>query len=268
LCGLTFIVLSQWPGPIASFFDRHGQLDPVVLDVLRAMCKNQVLAVSDLNKFRAKTGVAPLTYQGTSYDKTPWSTMELIHPTNALPKHILLYFLKGLRLALPVYIPVFALPVVIFSHRKLIRDPAKTLSIMFQGVTRSSVFLAAYCTFGVNTITIARALGLRSAVVGTLLAHLAPALSGAIAGVSVLMEKKSRRMELALYVWSQACVSIWDVLKTTHYFKPLPYGEVVIFALSFASIMHAFVRHPGDIRPTYSSIIQRFFDSDERHQTL
>jgi len=26
-------------------------------------------------------------------------------------------------------------------------------------------------------------------------------LSGAVAGVSVLLEKKSRRMELALYVW-------------------------------------------------------------------
>jgi len=67
---------------------------------------------------------------------------------------------------------------------------------------------------------------------------------------------------------SQALVSLWDVLKTSQYVKPLPYGEVLIFALSFASIMHAFVRHPKDIRSTYSSIIQRFFDSDERHQTI
>jgi len=48
-----------------------------------------------------------------------------------------------------------------------------TLKVMLQGVARSSVFLAAYCTLGVNTISFARALGLRSGVVGVQLAQLA-----------------------------------------------------------------------------------------------
>lgn len=252
-----------------KFFDRHSQLNAIELDALRAMCKYQALPLSGLNQLRAKKKLPALTYAGTSYDAKPWSTMELIHPTLPLPTHIILYFLKGLKLALPVYIPVFALPMVLFSYRKLIRDPVHTLQIMLQGVARSSLFLSAYCTIGVNAITFIRALGLRSGVVGVSLAQLAPMVSGAIAGgLSVIFEKKSRRMELALYIWSQALVSVWDVLKTKWHFKPLPYGEVLIFALSFASIMHAFVRHPKDIRPTYSSIIQRFFDSDERHQTL
>lgn len=95
-----------------KFFDRHGQLNATQLDALRAMCQFQPLSLSDLNKMRTKQKIPDFAYTGTSYDANRWSTMELIHPKIPLPTHILLYFLKGLKLALPVYIPVFALPMV------------------------------------------------------------------------------------------------------------------------------------------------------------
>ena len=139
-------------------------------------------------------------------------------------------------------------------------------------VATSSMFLSTYCTVGVISVVMLRRLGLRRSTAGAL-APFSVAGAGAIAGWTVLMEKKSRRVELGLFVWAKACDIFWQLAENSNLpilskiLTGLP-GQLLLFMAGWASMMHAFVRHPTMIRPTYLSLLRRFVDSDSRHQFL
>ena len=49
---------------------------------------------------------------------------------------------------------------------------------------------------------------------------------GAIASLSILLERKTQRAELALYVLSNAANSLWYILVKRHLIPEIPYAEV------------------------------------------
>lgn len=79
------------------------------------------------------------------------------------------------------------------------------------------------------------------------------------------MEKKSRRIELGLYVLGKAVEARYNHLRQLGYLPRIPNGEVGFFMLCLGIIMHAYVRHPEMIRRAYYSTMEGFFDSDQRH---
>ena len=83
--------------------------------------------------------------------------------------------------------------------------------------------------------------------------------------MSVILEKKSRRIELALYVMGKALEARYNRLRELKYIPRIPNGEVGLFMLCLSIIMHAYVRYPQMIRRAYYSTMEGFFDSDERH---
>ena len=130
-----------------------------------------------------------------------------------------------------------------------------------------------YCMIGVCMVPLMRRLGFRYSVAGRL-APLCFSIAGVVAGTSLFLEKKSRRIELALFVWAKACDIMWFLGKEQRHLPiiskvvtGLP-GEIMLFGLSLSSIMHAYLRHPHMIRPSYRGIMRRFFDADNRHQFL
>ena len=93
---------------------------------------------------------------------------------------------------------------------------------------RSATFLSTYCTFAINFALFHRALGLRYRYVANL-AGIAYNLAGFTAGFfTTLIEKKSRRIELALYVLSQALESLCNAIAGVHTYRP---GEIVVGAV-------------------------------------
>ena len=70
-------------------------------------------------------------------------------------------------------------------------------------IAMSSAFLTTYTAVGVTAVVLLRHLGLRHSVVGSKLSQCALVLGGMVAGLTVLLEKKSRRVELALFVWAK-----------------------------------------------------------------
>lgn len=56
--------------------------------------------------------------------------------------------------------------------------------------------------------------------------------AGAMAGLSVLIEKKARRGELALYVLPLAGDSLWYILVNRHFLPDIKNAEVLYFLLS------------------------------------
>lgn len=107
-----------------------------------------------------------------------------------------------------------------------------------------------------------RSVGVRRDTVGGLAKYL-PGFSGGMAGFfATLVEKKARRIELALYVLSK---SIEGVLFNRD-FRGKRLVELLIFAASFSVVTHGNLRHPELIRSVYKSTLFRFIDTDVRHQ--
>jgi len=205
-----------------------------------------------------------------SYDDAPYYGTQLLTQGQSFAQTIIHFFIRGLSLAVPVYIPVFTIPTLLFTPSLLIRNPGKALRRILQGITVSSLFLSAYCTIGISSIlTLRRFAGVRHRVIGNLALLVGP-IAGALAGTAVLIDRKSRRSELALFVFAHAVTSIWNFLREKlnrgfpHFDSSFisRYGDVAIFSTSLGIVMHAFVRYPNMIKRFYSSIMGYLYDQN------
>lgn len=196
----------------------------------------------------------------------------LLYPGQYTVQYALMRWLRGFRIAIPVYVPVYLTSTFLFSMGRAVRAPVATLKRVISGIALSSTFLTTYCAIGVCMVPLLRRLGFRYSVAGRF-APLTFCIAGVVAGSSLFIEKKSRRIELALFVWAKACDIMWILGKENpnpiirKVVTGLP-GQMLLFGLSLSSIMHAYLRHPHMIRPAYRGIMRRFFDADNRHVFL
>lgn len=121
---------------------------------------------------------------------------------------------------------------------------------------RSSLFLSSYCTASWAVACATTQAGLSNSLKG--------ALAGFAGGSMVAMEKKGRRVELALYVLSQALPSTWRTLVQWGVARTVPHGESAIFVASMAVIMWSYVTRPHLMRSSYLGLFMWFFGSGGR----
>ena len=167
--------------------------------------------------------------------------------------HAVSYVASGVLRALPLYLPVHALPLVLFRSQKLRTAPLPLLRDASVSVARSSLWLSAYCGTGfISLCAISRLV---------VAARVAPKawhalIAGALCGATLLLEKPSRRVELALYTLTQAIRC-----------SPFPakggalrekWAALPVFVVASAVVSHHFVRHPATLRPSYRALLMRF----------
>eukprot|EP00976_Prorocentrum_cordatum_P107692 1194693-Prorocentrum_minimum.AAC.2 len=71
-----------------------------------------------------------------------------MHPRSSIFAHFSTYTREGFRRALKVYLPVHVLPLLIFHPKSVFRDPLATGLKTTEGIVRSSLFLATFCSLG------------------------------------------------------------------------------------------------------------------------
>ncbi len=273
MCVSSMIMLHNWmynPRTLdpaySAFLTKHSQVHSVVRKGLADQQVGLPIDFAAINEIRAKKGLhlelaTPLS-NGVDYDK--WAPGELLHPGKGMLRYFLKFFYNAMKNSIPVYLPVFAMPIVLFYPGVLIKRPVDTLQRVLKGVLRSSVFLSLYCAGGITTITLLRSIGMTFANMGTYSQLVFP-LAGFVGGSATLLEKKSRRIELALYVMSKAVEGRWNQAVRDKLVTPFQDGDVLVFMYCLAIIMHAYQKHAGKLRDTYKALISKFFDSDERH---
>lgn len=164
------------------------------------------------------------------------------------------FWFAAYKRALPVYIPVYLLPLFLFHLKPLLRSPWTQLASTLVNINRSCIFLSSYCMWGwLSSCYIHHYLGLSGSVVGYL--------SGVCAGFNVALEKKNRRIELALYVLAQAIPAFWKCMQDFYGVVSLPHGEVALFAISMSGIMWSYCVAPHLMRKSYLSLFRFFFGS-------
>jgi len=141
----------------------------------------------------------------------------------------------------------------------LFRHPLKVAGHAAFNTARSTLFLSALCAIYQSTCCASR--------------NLFPSdhkflywFAGITASASVLIEQKSRRSELALYVAPLAADALYLLMRDHRWLGSMPYGEVLLFCLSTGGLMHFFTQHNGrSMSPVVNSIFQWLF---RKHKVL
>jgi len=83
-------------------------------------------------------------------------------------------------------------------------------------------------------------------------------LAGMFAGLAIFIERKSRRVELALYALPRAADSLYEIMYQHKVLDKYPNGEVALFAAAMAAIMYYYEHEPDAVSPLVHSVLSRF----------
>ncbi|GFH06175.1 TMEM135_C_rich domain-containing protein [Haematococcus lacustris] len=179
----------------------------------------------------------------------PLTPCEFWHPGQSCLEHTLTNVPASYARALAVYVPVYLVPALLVHRQKLASQPQLLLPKLAQGIGRSALFLTAFIALAFGSVCAG------FAVTGVSSGPLIAACTAA-GGLAVLLEKKSRRMELALYCLSRAaesscrCLVEWGWLPSALLPRRL---DVMLFAAGCAAIMHCYSDGAGQHRDVFRS---------------
>ena len=185
--------------------------------------------------------------------------------------------------ALKIYAPVHLAPQLLFHGGRLVTDPQSFLSHVALGAARSSAFLATFIASIYATVCLSRShsplqiLGVSQQAID---GGLCTALGCATCGLSILIENKRRRREMALYCAPRALYVLRSSAMPSCSRKAARYAcmddilpavlmdprnlsarmiERVVFSTSLAALVTATVHEPslvsGFVRPVLSFAI-------------
>ena len=160
---------------------------------------------------------------------------------------------RGFAKAVVLYGPVHILPLLVFKPGLLVRAPLEALARVVGAVARSSAFLATFIATIWGTIIFMRRPEIRNMDTSW-----GPFLGSMLCGLSLLVEKKSRRLELALYVLPRALHSVIAASpRGTRLWKR---WHPAVFCAATAAIGYCFVHEPGAIRRSQYWLFRTFLD--------
>ncbi|KAF8072623.1 hypothetical protein HT031_000283 [Scenedesmus sp. PABB004] len=186
------------------------------------------------------------------------------HPGTSCAAHPVSLFWPAYRRALSVYLPVYVLPALLVHRQQLLKAPLPILQKVLLGIARSSLFLSSFICVAFGGACAGHALAGRST--GLVIAG-----STWVGGLATLLEKKSRRMELALYVLSRSlesfarCCLQWGWLSPRLAAAAASRLDVLLFAAGVGAITHCYSGynglHRGVFRSKYLNILDFVFGS-------
>lgn len=246
---------STLPPSYLAFLNKHGGKSTAVITRVKdvASPRRPLADLAPLDAANMARGIAART---DPYMKVPCG---MLHPGEGCLPHFLLFLRKAYLRAIPVYLPVYVVPALLVHRKALLHRPLPILAKTAKGAVRSSFFLAFFCS---------------SAWLWTCCIHqllqrcddMTLAVGTFPAGLAVLFEKKSRRMELALYCLSRAaesfalCAHRWGWLRSL-----LPGGapparlDALLFSAATAVIMHCYANERDVFRSKYLNVLDWVF---------
>lgn len=85
-----------------------------------------------------------------------------------------------------------------------------------------------------------------------------PAVAGLVCGLGVLFERASRRKELSLFLVPHTLYALYLWTKQKNILRDIPFGSVVLFAVSMVSVMHAYEREPASLSLLLNGVLKYF----------
>ncbi|KAJ4966191.1 hypothetical protein NE237_018040 [Protea cynaroides] len=249
---LSAYILKQdsLPPSYKSFLNKHGGKDSVILQGIKELANSMPFTNLDgIEKYYKSQGV---DIKLDPQMKVPCS---IVHGHQSCAEHVISFFVQAYRRALPVYFPVYFIPALIVHRLDLLKRRYTILGKGLLGTARSSLFLSAYCSsawmWTCLLFRIFNRCDIPTVALGTF-----------PTGLALAIEKKSRRIEIALYCFSRAIESFFTCMVEAGLLprtKKLKRADVVIFSLSTAIIMHCYAQEREVFRSKYLNVLDWVF---------
>jgi len=139
---------------------------------------------------------------------------DLIHPEDpSCPSRIVKIWPYIFRMMLPVYASLHTIPPLVFGLKRVLKDPLKFAEACLKNSLRSSSFMATYILIYQTLLCGHRKLFREGIIQNDYSMNYG--IMAFLASISVLIEKPSRRTELAAYVMKFYCVITYPILAST-----------------------------------------------------
>ncbi|KAA6418414.1 MAG: hypothetical protein FRX49_11574 [Trebouxia sp. A1-2] len=243
-----------------KFIVKSGPIETPALEAVRRSIRKLPIDLQSFNAFIKKRG-------GTAFLTTAFPaqiTDAMLHPQTA---SALVHSVKvpwdTFRKTFPLYISISLVPYVVLNLKRALRNPVGTAGHAVGSAVRSTSFLAAFVGIYSAAISLHRKLFTWD---HKLLYYVA----GLAASGSILIEKKSRRSELALYVMPRAVDAFVLALTKKRWVPSVKFGEVILFSLCMGGLMYYRQHEPETMAPLLNTLISRvvFGETKKRRPDL
>jgi hypothetical protein len=235
------------------FIVKSGPIPPNVLEAVRR--SNRGLAVdgaalaAQVAKRSEKGLVIPSL--GAVPDILPCAYM---HPrTASCVKNDLWAFADTFKKTIPLYFTIMFVPAAVLRFNRFVRTPVTSLLRVSVDAVRSTTFLASLVAIYQACVCAQRSVVRKD--------HRSIYwISGLACASSILIERKSRRSELALYALPRALDSVYIMLRDYRWLTGMPHGETVLFSAAMGAVMYFYQNERATMSPWLSKILERFMD--------
>lgn len=240
------------PKSYRDFIQKTGPVAAPVYKAVRESCRGSRVDVESLSAYLSSKGVSSSINLEEFPSIIPCS---LIHPnTDSCLTHNARAASATFRKTFPLYFSLTLVPFVVLHLQKFMDSPARTCWHAVRGAVRSTAFLSAFVGIFQGVICLHRKVASKDH-------KLIYWIAGGVAALSVLLEKKSRRKELALYVLPRAGDSLWYILVNRHLLPSIKNAEVALFCGCMGGIMYYLEHEPDTMAPFLRGLIRRFLAS-------
>lgn len=233
-----------------NFIVNAGPIHKTVLKAVKASNEGSALDAPALVEYCVKAGASCAPNIGSDAACVP---CDIMHPHTASCALATITAGAGtFRKTFPLYMSISLVPYCVFNAKRAMGDPANTMWTAFLGAVRSTAFLASFVSSFQAVVCTERNLFTQKSDSGLLYM-----LAGFVASLSLLVEKKSRRSELALYVMPRALDSLFLTLTQDKWVPSIHLGEVALFSACMGALMHYHNQEPDTMAPLVRTIIAR-----------
>lgn len=239
------------PESYYKFIVRTGPIKEVILQAVRDNNRGRPIDLPQvLDYCREASGGASPPFTSAFPSIVPCSAL---HPQRtSCAMHNIDTFLNTAKRIFPVYASLTFVPLVALQLFKFLRNPFRqTLQGLFSSL-RSTTFLATFVALYQLVICVQRKLVTKDH-------RFIYFLAGIISSFSILIEKKSRRSELALYTLPRALDSFYIQLCDRKWMAGIPYGEVILFCISTSGLMYFFHHEQEHMSPVLATALRILF---------
>ena len=167
--------------------------------------------------------------------------------------HVLKSAADTFQKCFPFYFSIHYVPYVVLNVTKAITNPLTTLFRATKATVRSTTFISTYVAVYMGVVCAHRNSGLPN---HRSLYYIA----GIIAGGALLVENKSRRTDLALWLMPRAVDSLVLVMLHKGLLPRVPNFDSYVFALVMGATMSLYEQEPDTLEPNLRAFIARFVE--------
>jgi hypothetical protein len=248
------------PASYYKFIVRQGPIDEVILQAVRDNCRDRPINYKEVVEYVKKRGgneaLDACMKAGLNTNKPNLIPIRALHPHTAWgAKATFDAFLGVAKQIFPVYLSLALVPAVVLRFKTFAKAPGGVLWASILSALRSTTFLSTFCSSYMLFISIQRFFFER---MGSRDHKLWYYVAAVFSSLSILIERKNRRSELALFAFPRAVDSLYMILYDHKLAFHVPGFLVLLFCSSMSTVMYFYQNSTDCLSPLVAKLLERF----------